>query len=99
MGLRFSVDDREDGLIFRTALLGQWQAPHLPLHASLDGYRPPETPSFADVAADHWAYKHIEYCAEKDVVRGYPGGYHLPSNAVTRAQMAVYVARAFDLSL
>lgn len=99
MGLWTSVDDREDGLIFRTALLGQWQAPRLPLHASLAGYTPPETSSFEDVAADHWAYGHIEYCAENDVVRGYPGGYYLPSNAVTRAQMAVYVAGAFDLSL
>jgi len=56
----------------------------------------PETASFADVATDYWAYKYVEYAKDQGVVGGYWDGYH-PAEIVTRAQMAVYVCRAFDL--
>jgi hypothetical protein len=62
----------------------------------LASYTPPTAASFTDVATDYWAYKHIEYCKEHGVVNGYWDGYH-PEEAVTRGQMAVYVARAFGL--
>jgi len=62
----------------------------------LAGYTPPATPTFSDVPTDFWAYKHIEYCHEHDVVHGYEDGYH-PEREVTRDQMAVYVQRAFEL--
>ena len=64
--------------------------------AGLTGYTPPATPSFADVPTDFWAYKYIEYAHSRGVVNGYWDGYH-PADPVTRDQMAVYVARAFDL--
>jgi hypothetical protein len=56
----------------------------------------PEAASFTDVAADHWAYKYIEYAAspEANVVQGYPGGNYKPDDLVNRGQMAVYIARA-----
>jgi len=63
----------------------------------LEGYTPPAKPSFLDADAEHWAYKHIEYCAENYIVAGYPDGFYRPSKLVTRDQMAVYVARAFGL--
>jgi hypothetical protein len=63
----------------------------------LADYTPPTTASFADVAIDYWAYKYIEYAKEQGVVQGYWDGYH-PADAVTRAQMAVYICRAFDLA-
>jgi hypothetical protein len=66
--------------------------------AGLLGYTPPLTPSFPDVASDYWAYKHIEYCKAQGIVAGYGDGYH-PEEAVTRDQMAVYVARAFELPM
>lgn len=67
--------------------------------AGLVGYTPPDAPSFDDVPRSHWAYRHIEFAHSRDVVFGYDDGYYRPDNAVTRAQMAVYVARAFDLAI
>jgi hypothetical protein len=54
----------------------------------------PETATFADVAGDHWAYRHIEYAASQNVVKGYEDGTYRPDVPVDRGQMAVYVARA-----
>ena len=55
----------------------------------------PPTATFSDVATDHWAYRHVEYCVGANVVSGYPDGTYRPGDAVDRAQMAVYVKRAF----
>ncbi len=54
---------------------------------------------FSDVGSDHWAYDYISYCQAEGIVQGYPDGSYRPAVEVTRDQMAVYVARAFDLSL
>jgi hypothetical protein len=54
----------------------------------------PDTPTFPDVPADYWAYDSIEYAVSSDVVTGYPNGYYRPDYDVSRAQMAVFVARA-----
>ena len=54
----------------------------------------PAKVSFPDVAADHWAYKHIEYAVAKNVVKGYDDGTYKPDLVVDRGQMAVFVARA-----
>jgi len=62
----------------------------------------PEQPTFWDVTRDNewsWCYNHVEYIVSEGVAQGYEdGGYH-PEYACTRDQMAVYVARAFDLTL
>ncbi len=74
--------------------------------AGLAGYVPAEPRNFADVpptgygddgTEPYWAYTHIEYCVENGVVQGYLDGNYHPDEVVTRAQMAVYVARAFEL--
>ena len=65
--------------------------------AGLVGYSPPDTPTFPDVPVGFWAYKHVEYCVEHEVVQGYADGWYYPGNVVTRDQMAVYVKRAFGL--
>ncbi len=54
----------------------------------------PEEPTFSDVPVDHWAYKHIEYVVASSIVTGYVNGTYQPTWTVTRAQMAVFVARA-----
>jgi len=68
----------------------------------------PATPSFSDVATDHWAYDYVEYCKAHSIVLGYtqddPGtpeneATYAPDLDVTRDQMAVYVARAFELPI
>jgi hypothetical protein len=40
----------------------------------------------------------VEYIQSEGVTGGYPDGTYRPEAAVTRDQMAVYVARAFDLT-
>lgn len=54
---------------------------------------------FPDVTITFWAYKQVEYYAAQGVVNGYEDGYYHPEREVTRDQMAVYVARAFGLTL
>jgi PKD repeat protein len=48
---------------------------------------------FQDTPADFWAFYQIIACHDAGVVQGYWDGYH-PAETVTRAQMAVYMARA-----
>ena len=66
--------------------------------AGLADYLPAAPRNFPDVPEDFWAYTHIEYCVENDVVQGYDDGYYHPELVVTRDQMAVCVARAFGLA-
>jgi len=63
----------------------------------LASYTPPATPSFPDVPTDFWTYKHIEYIREAGIVGGYPDGRYHPGELCTRDQMAVFIARAFEL--
>ncbi|MFB3882377.1 MAG: S-layer homology domain-containing protein [Armatimonadota bacterium] len=57
----------------------------------------PATASFPDVPTTFWAYKQVEYCVSEGVVKGYTDGKYHPEYPVTRDQMAVYIARAYDL--
>jgi hypothetical protein len=65
----------------------------------LAGYVAPEEPTFPDTPTDFWSYKHVEYCVENDIVRGYLDGKYHPEAPVTRGQMAVYICRAFNLPI
>jgi hypothetical protein len=59
---------------------------------------PPD--NFSDVSAtNEWAgiYVYVEYLADEGVVTGYEDGLYHAADPVTRDQMAVYIARAFDL--
>jgi PKD repeat protein len=69
--------------------------------ADLVNYTPPATATFPDVATSFWAYKYVEYIAQPSVgvTKGYPDGDYHPEYICTRDQMAVYVARAFQLPL
>jgi DNA-binding beta-propeller fold protein YncE len=69
-------------------------------------YQPPDTPTFPDVSNTgygedgtdpFWAYKHVEYIAGEGVCGGYDDDCYHPEYTCTRDQMAVYIARAFDL--
>jgi hypothetical protein len=66
-----------------------------------DAYVPtgPETAFFPDVPTDHWAFKYVEYIRGEGVTGGYDDGTYRPLVVVDRAQMAVYVQRAFCLPI
>lgn len=57
----------------------------------------PGSPSFPDVAPGYWAYQEIEALAASGITTGYPDGTFKPTAAVTRAQMATFLARALGL--
>jgi uncharacterized repeat protein (TIGR01451 family) len=67
------------------------------------GGEPPDLdcaePVFPDVDCDFWAWKYVEYIRAAGVTGGYDDGLYHPERICTRDQMAVYVARAFDLGL
>jgi hypothetical protein len=63
----------------------------------LQSYQPPDTPTFADVPASHWAYRYVEFLAERGIASGYADGTFQAAKACTRAEMAVYLARGFGL--
>jgi beta propeller repeat protein len=50
--------------------------------------------SFTDVTSAYWAWQYVEAAVTNGIVNGYPEGDYKPTRAVTRDQMAVFVARA-----
>ncbi|MCJ7750370.1 MAG: S-layer homology domain-containing protein, partial [Armatimonadetes bacterium] len=48
---------------------------------------------FSDVPCDHWAAEAIAAVHDADIASGYSDGSYLPHLAVTRASMAVFLAR------
>lgn len=60
----------------------------------LTGASAPEL--FPDVPAGFWSGTAIEACVTNGVLQGYLDGCYHPEYIVTRDQMAVYVARAFE---
>jgi len=61
---------------------------------------PPTQPTFADVTSSGiwaWCYKHVEYLADHEIASGYPDGRYQPAVTLDRAQMAVFISRAFLL--
>jgi PKD repeat protein len=50
--------------------------------------------TFRDVPLEHWALNEILSCVGAGAVVGYPDGTYRPEEVVTRAPMAVYLARA-----
>jgi len=65
-----------------------------------DTYVAPTEPTFPDVTpvpTDPWAwcYKYVEYIKSQGITSGYPDRLYHPADVCTRAQMAVYVSRAF----
>ncbi len=62
-------------------------------------YQPPhvEHSSFGDVADGYWAKDWIEQLAAEGITSGCGNGNYCPHDTVTRAQMAVFLVRAFNL--
>lgn len=61
-------------------------------------YVPPAAAGyFADVPMDHWAAAWIEQLAAEGITGGCGTGVYCPEYPVTRAQMAVFLVRTFNL--
>ncbi len=58
---------------------------------------PPGSPTFPDVAPGFWAFQEIEALAASGITTGFPDGTFRPTEPVTRAQMATFLARALGL--
>ena len=54
---------------------------------------------FADVRPDHWAVGWIEDLAAAGVTSGCQSGKYCPEEAVSRAELAVFVVKTFDIPL
>ena len=59
-----------------------------------DGYCGTADP-FTDVSFDRWSCKYVKEMAELGITTGYGDGRFGPDDYVTRAQMAVFLSRAF----
>jgi hypothetical protein len=63
-------------------------------------YTPPPVGSgtgFSDVPATHWAAAWIVQLAAEGITSGCAVGAYCPDDPVTRAQMAVFLAKTFEL--
>jgi hypothetical protein len=59
---------------------------------------PPATgAAFTDVPADYWAAAWIEQLVAEGITSGCGGGNYCPDSSVTRAQMAVFLVKTFNL--
>jgi len=57
----------------------------------------PVSATFNDVPTGYWAFKHIEALAASGITAGCGGGNYCPESTVTRAEMAVFLAKALGL--
>ncbi len=53
---------------------------------------------FPDVAKGNTASGYIQVAAELGIIQGFPDGTFRPNESVTRGQMAIFIARAFNLT-
>jgi hypothetical protein len=57
----------------------------------------PMSATFNDVSTGHWAFQSVEALAAAEITLGCGGGNFCPGQAVTRAEMAAFLARALGL--
>ncbi|NDJ18763.1 S-layer homology domain-containing protein [Myxacorys almedinensis] len=51
--------------------------------------------TFPDVASNYWAAQFIQELASRNIIEGFPDGSFRPNEAVTRAQFAALIRKAF----
>ena len=63
---------------------------------------PPDRPTFADVTPEgewSWCYRHVECIAGRGIANADPSGLFHPEGGCTRDQIAVCIAKAFELEV
>jgi len=58
----------------------------------------PLNPSFTDVSKSSWAYPYVETARSLKLVSGYGNDLYLPNKEVSRAEFAIMIMRAFQLT-
>ncbi|MBN3895459.1 MAG: S-layer homology domain-containing protein [Nostoc sp. NOS(2021)] len=56
---------------------------------------PTSTVNLSDVSSDYWAHPFIQALADNNVIAGFPDGTFRPNQAVTRAEFAALIQKAF----
>ncbi|MBE9207584.1 S-layer homology domain-containing protein [Nostoc sp. LEGE 06077] len=57
---------------------------------------PTAASNFSDVSSDYWATPFIQALATRNVISGFPDGSFKPNQAVTRAEFATMIQKAFN---
>lgn len=57
---------------------------------------PASASNFPDVSQDYWARPFIQALAERNILTGFPDGTFKPEQAVTRAEFAAIIQKAFN---
>ncbi len=57
---------------------------------------PTSTVNLSDVSSDYWARPFIQVLAQNNVISGFPDGSFRPNQAVTRAEFAALIQKAFN---
>jgi hypothetical protein len=76
---------------------GKQRIDHVELRYRLQISEAPAIPTFNDVPTDHMFFRHIEALAASGITVGCGGGDYCPDAALTRGQMAVFLAKALGL--
>lgn len=57
----------------------------------------PASATFSDVGTGHWSFQNVEALVAAGITQGCGNGEYCPAQAVTRAEMAAFLARALGL--
>ena len=76
---------------------GDQRIDHVELRYRLQISEAPAVQTFPDVSPGFWAFQEIEALAASGITQGFPDGTFRPTDPVTRAQMATFLARALGL--
>lgn len=70
-----------------------------PSLSASDVYAKTNNTDFSDLPSSHWAYNAIQWMTDNDIISGYPDNTFKPNKVVTRAEFAVIMVKALNLSL
>ncbi|GBE93935.1 fasciclin domain-containing protein [Nostoc cycadae] len=68
----------------------------IPSPSATPSSSPTATSNFSDVSSDYWATPFIQALAARNVISGFPDGSFKPNQAVTRAEFATMIQKAFN---
>ncbi len=73
--------------------------PRVPEDIATNDEAPAREPlAFSDLPEDHWGKPYIDALTARGVLNGLPDGTYAPDRPMTRAELAVQVAQAFDVN-